>query len=529
MERIREIERIIDNYHIDHPVFKLPREQALFNVLRLFEDGCRLSTIARLEKTGNPNEALSFIREYLDALSVTVKWIYRQCQDITLDEIDFVLSEKDAYEALHLLHDYAMPYSAICCGYIAYSRGYFTAKVDDNTNTVTFKSTDKQKKMFCADIAETINSGNGTGFIPIEEDVTSDLISSIHFENKRICYSISDTIWNAFGAYPRAQWKCTRTLPDEWSFDCFSLEEYKETWIAITTLCYIHYFACLKSGTVGMANEDDVILVDEKQFCNTISQKSGVHENTVSRIMHYITYDPQIKNNDIIYQPIVGLCNDKVCIAPHLFLASRPERNLISLICKKKDTHYSLLSNTLEKTMQDEIDKQLDALNNIKIVHNIHLDASLPDVDYGIFDYQTNSAIICELKWLTETDSPQEVFAREEDIEHGCSQISSIMTYAIHDVPSFINKVFGIKSEFIDLFYCVVSKNNIRSITGNVPVISESKFIETLTKSQINNGFHAIRNYEFIESLPSECKIDSQPVEYAGYTFDIPALITYIP
>ena len=42
---IREIEKIIDNHHINHDVFKIPRNQAIFNVLRIYEDLCRLNAI----------------------------------------------------------------------------------------------------------------------------------------------------------------------------------------------------------------------------------------------------------------------------------------------------------------------------------------------------------------------------------------------------------------------------------------------------------------------------------------------------
>lgn len=52
------------------------------------------------------------------------------------------------------------------------------------------------------------------------------------------------------------------------------------------------------------------------------------------------------------------------------------------------------------------------------------------------------------------------------------------------------------------------------------------KFIEVLNKPDINNGFHAIRNRDYYDPIPDNSQMDSEPVCYAGYTFNIPALIT---
>lgn len=38
----------------------------------------------------------------------------------------------------------------------------------------------------------------------------------------------------------------TKTLPESWKFDLFSLADYKQFWIYHTTLCYIHFFSCLE-------------------------------------------------------------------------------------------------------------------------------------------------------------------------------------------------------------------------------------------------------------------------------------------
>ncbi len=526
MERIREIEKIIDNHHVGHSFFRRSKSQAFFDILRILEDACRLSLIARMLKPGEPTEVTFFIREYLDAANIAVRWIYSLCPDKSDDDITFELSNETGSAAFDLLRNYAAPYCAICSAYIGYSRKRFTAKIDDETNTVTFISTDARKSMFCADVTEAFSRGMIYSGIDLNPSIIAQLESNVYFEDGRIGYNLNSDIWDSFSQFARVQWDNTKTLPETWVFDSFSLKDYKETWIAIATLCYIHSMACLKSNTPGMAVEDSVILMDEDKFIKSIADLSGVGPDNVLRIIHYITYNNALRNNDIIYQPIFKLSKEMLAITPYLFISSRPERNLISLICKMNDAQYSELTNTLEALMQDDIDRQLDGLKGIKKVHNIHLDPTLPDVDYGIYDPSSNSAIICELKWLTESDSTQEVFAREDDIEHGCDQLKRIMAYAIMNVPAFIEKVFEVQSEYVDLFYCVISKNNIRSVSDDVPVISLQKFTELLKKSDINNGFHAIRNRNYYGPILDNSQMDSELVTYGGFTFYIPALIT---
>lgn len=74
---IREIEKIIDNHHINHDVFKIPRNQAVFNVLRIYEDLCRLNDITTeiLNLSGLEN----IVRANMDVLNVSLQWIYALC------------------------------------------------------------------------------------------------------------------------------------------------------------------------------------------------------------------------------------------------------------------------------------------------------------------------------------------------------------------------------------------------------------------------------------------------------------------
>lgn len=519
---IRKIEKIIDNYHKNHDIFKIPRNQAIFNVLRVYEDLCRLNTIT----TGmlNPLGLENIVRASMDALNVSLQWIYALCIN-NKKEITMNLNSKDYTLTADMFTKYAMPYAQICSGYIGFSRKQFDVKIKGKT--VMFLSNKEKDKVFLASMAENFNKRkNFTSMFSfnISPKFLKEFENSIHFENERILYTLDSNTINMFKSVATQQWNATSSLPQNWTFDKFSLAEYREIWISIDTLCFAHFYACLKSKKEGAAMEDNVIVMDKNKIIDYLFSLTGVPREHIENIISFITYNPQIKNTDIMYQPLVELSGVLV-ITPNLFMTSNAERNLISIMNKNTDKSYFTEVNQLENIMINEIEEQYEFPNSIIKKRHIDIGAELPDVDFALYDRTTNSAIFCEMKWLTEADSPQEVFAREADIEHGCQQIRNIMTFAICNKAVFIKKLFDIDDEYVDIFYCVITKNDIRSQSNDVPVITQSRFIELLKELPVNSVFHKIRNKEYYREIPKNLVMSKIRIPYAGYIFELPAVV----
>lgn len=323
------------------------------------------------------------------------------------------------------------------------------------------------------------------------------------------------------------QWTFTSELPEEWKFDSFSIKEFKQFWVAIATLCFIHMVACLKSGIKGADVEEAVLVKTSTEFIQIIADKTEISADSITAILKLLTYNSRLKNNDIVYQPFVEIDNGKLALAPHLILASRPERNLISLIHKQRDKSYFDLTNLREGIMQNELDCVTEGLANVLVAKNKSLPDTLPDVDYAIWDKGSNSILVCELKWLIEADSTPEVFARIQDIEHGCSQVSDILDYAKNHCYEFCEKVFGITTleNLPEVIGCVISKKGIRVDNSNIPVISLQAFQNLLKSNSISETFEAIKGKTFLISAPKNFEFGLKAISYAGYTFEIPVLI----
>ena len=533
---IREIEQIIDIYHKQSNFVKSYSDnqaQALYDILRVFEGlfSAVLTGGVGQDFLGLKNAqqvAFSDVHNLQDALNTAIGWICKDCA-LSKTEVSHHLSKKEASMAADLLVNYADPYSVVVDGYISYSRKHNVGRIDGNK--VIFDATKEQLTSFLCDAGERFHDDYlafsemimGMCLSPEFQSELDVFAGTIRHEDGRMCYEISETLWNYAHNIGSKQWEATSTVPQTWEFEHFSLLEYKNCWIALYSVCLLHFFAKLKSGMDWLAQENAVIVLPKGTVIKCVQETSGIEKGTVEAIINFLTYDQHLLNTDIMYQPIVAI-GDLLIITPSLILASNPERNMIAVIQKKKDSKYSVEVNDLEDIMANELISCLP--NDTVYCTSRHLTKELPDVDLAIYDSLSNSLLIAEMKWLIAADSTKEVIERQKDIDHGCSQVQAIMDYAMKDSVAFANRILPVNiTEKPDLFWCVVAKHDIRSTNGLVPVINQNGFADLLNHYSLNTVFHKIRNREYYKSLPDNSYVSHKKVNYAGYEFWIPALV----
>ena len=531
-QKVREVEKYIDEYHKSSDfikMFRSNRNQALFDILRVYESLSICGVIGGVSQEifGLKNADRSIfeqVHNLQDAVNTAICWIYRECVD-NETKLDFSICET---ETTDFLIKYADPYSVIVDGYISYTRKANTGHVEGNQ--VIFDATPIQMQSFLRDVGERLQYKENQSlalmeafFSPDIQNSVSIFAATIHTEDGRLCYSIDSNLYNLSLQVGINQWRSCAEVPQEWTFEQFTLEEYRIFWVNLYALCMIHFIAKLKSVLPGISQEDALIVQKTKDFESCISHWSGLKKEKVATIIGYLKYDSSLKNIDIMYQPLIGV-GDYILITPSLILASNPERNLIALIHKKQDKKYFSEVNGLETQMCTELKEIVP--ENTDICIGKHLRDDLPDVDFGIYDKLSNSIFIAEMKWLIAADSSKEVYERQKDINHGCEQIEQIMGYAFEDRKVFGKRIFEMEmADDPDLFCCVIVKHDLCSTNKHVPVISISKIKELFAKYDLSTVFNIIRNQEFYGKLPEKTELGHKEVEYAGYIFKIPALI----
>ena len=525
MEKIRKIERTIDSAHKSHAIFNYSMGQAIFNTVRIFEDMCRLGVIGGIGEKGEYNRGLKHARTYLDALTIAIKWIYDNYDKHECDDFDFIFSDEDALIAFDFLINYAKPYFGICCGFIGYSRGFFQANIDETESIVTFTTSEKQMKICVADLAERIRKDSCVSLADgaIDSTLRYQIEDDIFFKEERLCYNIDSNVWGEVKRLAVLQWDASKTFPDNWQFDLFSMKEFRRVWIQITALCYYHSSACIFSGVKGGSVEDCVIVQKREDLIQFIVNKTYIDKKIVTDILDYLTYDNSIVNNDVIFQPLIQI-NKYLLITPYLFMMSRPDRNLISLIAKKNDSHYFEITNELEAIMQDELDLTINGTNILKR-RNINLDIALPDVDFAIYFIDCNIMLLCELKWLNDADSPTELFAKIEEIEHGLDQLVRVEEYVKSNPKGYFKKIFSQANCNTTCNYCVVAKNNIQSLTDRYPVIGMRQLVNVISSNISVDAVNIINNRTYYEPCPIGLELKNEEIIYANHIISVPAMV----
>lgn len=105
--RIREIERVIDDYHKSHKAFTGTKEQMTYDLLTAYGDLCLCTAMAMML---NPY-ATDGIVQNMDALNQAIYWINYSELPKGDSELSYKISEERYEECVSLLREYAYPYS----------------------------------------------------------------------------------------------------------------------------------------------------------------------------------------------------------------------------------------------------------------------------------------------------------------------------------------------------------------------------------------------------------------------------------
>lgn len=524
---IREIEQVIDRAQEDKEIWKIDRELLLYNALVAFEDINRFGSMIEFFTGGNLG---AFISNNCDAIDMLIRWIYMYSSSINKEFIPKILP--DLYiEMGMLLKQDTISYRSICDSYILWSRGKASAKLYNDGKGVEFSYLqDNRNRIEIYDLMRSNNKKNSYINNGIE-DFDIDLINKIeaidiYIEDNKLKYDIDEKIWGQIYKICKEIVDSNSELPEIWDFNGFTLGDYKKVWAALLSQSFIHYIKCIKSGITGMAVEYCVVLKTKDELINFIQKLVSVEYEVIRNIINLITYSQEYydKKIDLIWSPIVPVKDDSIAISPSLIMYSNPERNIISLINKVKQSTYSRLSSSKEEIMVTEFINEVSKYPNIKVESNRPLPGNLPDVDIVMFDKSTETLLVCELKWLLETDSIQEVLERDKDIEKGKVQCGKIYNYITENIDDVLNRFYG-KQQYNPkkIYSCVVTRNNIGTskLSDDIKVIDEKKLYELIGKfnGNLNIVTEIIDNEKYFEGVEKHFKTFKHEVSYGGYKF----------
>lgn len=532
-EIIRTIEEKVDNMQSNKEIWNNSRSELIYNALTCFEDISRLGAPISFI-TGEDVNALLNLNA--DAIDMLIRWIFEYSKS---DNMEFKNEVQPSIyiELGILMKDDALKYRIICDSYTLWSRNKAQVKLYKNNKGVEFDYLkDSNGKIEVYDLIRGNEKKNGflneMRIKPEEFKAIDNIIKSIEVkEEKHIDYTINYSDWKCIHNELSKRTEINWVLPSEWKLGEFTLGEFRIFWNMIRAKAYIHSIVCMKSGVSGGAVNDCVIVVSPDEIVRLVKKYTSLEEVTIKALVKFLTYNEECykKNVDVIWSPFIELNNRLLAISPNLVLTSNPERNLISLINKVNSKAYSNLSVQKEKIMVDNIEEEICVYSNIIFRKNRPLPDRLPDMDIVIFDTESSSLLICEAKWLLETDSISEVCERDKDIQKGLRQAEDIQSYAEKNIEDLLNRAYG-KNDYRPktIYTCVVTKNNIGTSKlniGRAMVIDKEKLCEIIKNNNgnIQKTIKEIKNGAYLNDIKVNYRIEKREIQYGEYFFKFDA------
>lgn len=190
------------------------------------------------------------------------------------------------------------------------------------------------------------------------------------------------------------------TLPDHWRFLNFSLKEYRTVMVTLQSMMHGWYLVrtmVANGGMRGMGYPSSVWLLEKDDLADQLAAYTGVARLSIEAILDLVTFGSNgILNPDVATQPLVGLGNGQVALAPFISLNLNVERNLCTLLnqIKEERDHYSRLVDTKEETLVGEI-REFLAGTGFEVISG---KLQSTDVDCAIIDRSNRCCVCLELK-----------------------------------------------------------------------------------------------------------------------------------
>jgi hypothetical protein len=250
------------------------------------------------------------------------------------------------------------------------------------------------------------------------------------------------------------------TLPADWHFNTFSLEQYRKVLLTLQSLMFGWHTvrtALAQNGMAALGYKSSVWVVRKDELLARLKRYTAVNAPAIARIIDLITFGSnQIRNPDISVQPLVDLENGTYAVDPFVLLNTNIERNLCVLLNQipSEKAAYSRLSNEKEAATKTEIMGFL-APSGFDFRSG---GVEGTDLDLAIIDRANKACLCLELKWFIEPAEIREIEERTQELAHGVTQAKKIKALFEFGDKHLLENILAIDGGYA--FLCAVGSVN---------------------------------------------------------------------
>jgi len=481
-QELSKLDQQIDSSITALNLLAQPRDVALIHLLRYFEDYVRLYTPKHL----GPLSHQVASKNGQDGMHFAVQWIFKYCRP-PIGGLIHKTSDQ-VYHQAHELHERAMDYSMVWDLLTMVWRERATAEREaDGTIVIRYANqlaadgevadrfigTSDDPGIVAAALRPSIDPNDFLREIRTGKDGrgnTKYLVPSSAFDRVAV----------AFRSYASR----LSELDGSWDLGGYTISQFRELWISLLTLCWIHFWACFSSGITGGDLDNTVIVSLREDWVKRLERKCGIAHDTVNTILSDLIYDAGLyrsnsKHPGVTYQPFFPLYPDFLALSNWLVLLSSYERNIWDLVSIKRPKIHSVLRNKKEQIWLSELKPLLEfyglaAYGPMKFT----LDGRNSDLDLLILDRREKFGLCCQLKWLTTPDRIRDVEYTENELNTGLKQAQLSVKW-VASLPIELSIQIGASQDELRQYEfraLVLSKNTIGSgwiYMPSVPIVNE--------------------------------------------------------
>jgi len=482
-DKLKSLDAEIDSALGREELLGIPRDIALIELLRVFEDYARLYAMRKRDfKMVGP-----ILKTGQDGMHFAVNWLYRYCPPPTRKaNLD---SNTETYLAAGQLHGASTLYSGVWDLMSLLHRGTVIGERDgDGTIYLQYQNPEAElietAGHFVAtpDAPDFMEGGDDLFGIVNQEEFLSSV--KIRRHGNGIKYFASDEFFERIKEAQRRMLSSKWELDGQWDLGGYTLSQFQEFWIALLSICWINHCACLFSGIKGGALDSVVKMMGRNGWEAELCRRSGLEQQIVSSIITDLTYDTELytagkKTPDVTSQPFFRLRGQLLALSGQLVMLSNAERNLWDLLSIKRPEIHSRLRNLKEELWLRQLMPRLESyglrsLGPINFAHN----GQKSDLDLLILDDAARFGLGLQLKWLTHPDRIGDVSNADKELTKGLDQSELALEWLVTR-PTKLQDLTGLSSgnmESYEFKTAVLSKNTLGSASterAGVPILTD--------------------------------------------------------
>lgn len=505
---LRKAEQEIDNYYKSNPLLKLPFATAAWALLAFSEE-----FMLKAHSAGEGSQYYGIITDNLiNDLNAPMYWLYNSCKKG--GQVPFVWDD-DVFQSSWNLFNLGQEYRLFGTAYTYASRGWLELEIlestirpaDDFFGDIEYEAYNRLIKPHKSVRGlSAINFGN---MLPL-----NTIKDSLKIQDNRFHYKLNPRMVSETRSSLKPTFDTLFSLPGEWQFSRYSLEDFRKVFEVISTIASIHLTArrlAIERGCAALGYADSIYMPTYDELLRRIVRYSGVSDAKVLSIFDDLTYGNRgIKHPDPALQPLIKLNSKNYAIAPHLWICSAAERNLTVLLNRllSEKSIYAKLVNEKESLMRERLTDVLADEGYRCIWGNV---PNLPDIDLAIIRDSEKACLLLELKWFIEPAEVREIVNKSKEIEKGISQLLQLKRAFTENHKSLLEKL-GIDSHY-KLEGVVASDNWIghaRVQSPEIPVIQIDHLTAKLKAAQnLRSAMDWLKDRKYLPKTDQHFKVNN--------------------